>query len=320
MLRLAIVLMTMALAGCARPQPDVAGKAILIVQAHPGDERNLAPMLADACLFQGARCHFLIVADANSHDCAAVTMARGVGPMLAPAPCSNRRRKEMLKSAALLGGTAEFLGWDDLFYAYDRAGMIRTIDRWSGDGGRDRLVARLMGIIGRRKPDMILASDPRHGSSCHPGRRAAATLLAEAISLMPTADRPETWLEETRDITKTGMGQRDNGALFVWPDNVAPVTWYDGAKTLPNGWQAHRFSDMVHRLHETQDLSPGGQPFAPALARMRIPLVRLSDIDWRVDMCDRLHMRLPTFDAAGNEARFVARMHAYGRGGTVRRE
>jgi LmbE family N-acetylglucosaminyl deacetylase len=315
---LILTALTVGLAACSPPDLALAGKSILIVQAHPGDEQNLAPMLADACLFQGARCHFVVAADANSPGCAMVTLARKSGPMLAPAPCANARRKEMLASAALVGGTVEFLGWDDLFYAHNRAGMRATIERWGGADGQDRLVARIMSIIGRRKPDLVFALDPRHGSSCHPGHRAVSMLLAEAVDLMPAADRPQVWLEETSDLDRglaaKDVAVRDNGGLFAWTGNTAPVTWYDGAKALPNGWQAHRFRDLVHRIHATQDRSPGRPIAAPPPEHMRIPLVRLSDIDWREDMCTRLAIRLPTFDMPGNEARFTARMHAYGKG------
>jgi LmbE family N-acetylglucosaminyl deacetylase len=308
------------LVAAASPQtpPDLAGKRIMTVQAHPDDEQNLAPMLAEACRFQGASCQFLLVADGPGPGCAVVTLFRHVTPMRDFAKCAETRRAEMRDSARLIGGEARFLGLDDLFYAYDDAGVARTIDGWSeAKGGREALVAAIADEIRRARPQVIFALDPRHGSSCHAGHRAVSLLLVEALATLPAEERPEVWLEETTDLgdglSAAEAAEQENGGLFVWRTNTAPVAWYDGAKTLPDGTQAHAVRDAVHRVHKTQDLTPDTPIVPPSAERMRIPLVRLADIDPREDLCTGLALKRPTFDVPGNRERFMARLEAAGR-------
>jgi len=309
------MLLAIGAAADAATLPDLAGKRILMVQAHPDDEQNLAPMLGEACRFKDASCRFLIVADGPGPGCAVVTLVRRVAPMADFKDCSKARREEMRASAKLLGGEAEFLGLDDLFYAYNNAGVSRTIDEWAeAEDGRGKLVAKIAKAIRKAKPEVIFALDPRHGSSCHAGHRAASLLLVEALDTMPASERPEVWIEETTDLpdglSPADAAEQDNGGLFVWPANRAPIAWYDGAKTLPDGNRAHAFRDAVHRIHKTEDLTPDDPIVAPSPRRMRVPLVRLADIDPSADMCSALGLKRPTFDVPANRERFMKRLEA----------
>lgn len=314
-LALLVAAMAVPVPAAAALLPNLAGKRLLMVQAHPDDEQNLAPMLGEACRFEDATCRFLVVADGPGPGCAVVTLFRQVEPMADFKACSKRRREEMRESAKLIGGEAEFLGLDDLFYAYTNAGVSRTIDEWAqAEGGRGKLVEHIVKAIRKAKPDVIFALDPRHGSSCHAGHRAASLLLVEAVETMPAAERPDVWFEETTDLidglTPAEAAEQDNGGLFVWPANRASLAWYDGAKTLPDGNRAHAFRDAVHRVHKTQDLTPDTPIDAPSPRRMRVPLVRLADIDAREDMCTALGLKRPTFDVPGNRERFMKRLEA----------
>lgn len=293
--------------------PDLAGASIVVIQAHPDDEQNLAPMLAEACRFGTARCHFVVLADSNSYGCAIVSLIRKVKPTRDPAVCSSQRRAEMRASAALLGGTVEFLGLDNLFYAYDNRGRDRTVTEWSAQsGGRPLLVDRLRRVIRARRATVLFALDPRHGSSCHAGHRAATMVALEAVAQLPQSRHPPVWFEETSDLddglAPEQASELDNGGMFVWPQNHAPIAWYDGARTLADGRPAHAYRDLVHRIHRTQDRTPEIAIVAPSPERLRLPLVRLSDIDPEEDQCSGLKIAIPTWDVTGNRERFLARV------------
>jgi LmbE family N-acetylglucosaminyl deacetylase len=293
--------------------PDLAGASIVVVQAHPDDEQNLAPMLAEACRFGRARCHFVVLADGNSHGCAIVSLIREARPTRDPAVCSAQRRAEIRASAKLLGGTVEFLGLDDLFYAYNDRGRDRTLREWSeASGGQARLVKRIARILRNRRTTVMFTLDPRHGSSCHAGHRAATALALEAVARLPAFRRPAVWFEETSDLgeglTAEQVAELENGGMFVWPQHRGPVAWYDGGRLLADGKPAHAYRDAVHRIHATQDLTPATPISAPSAERLRLPLVRLADVDPDEDQCTGLDIRIPTWDVPGNRERFLARI------------
>jgi LmbE family N-acetylglucosaminyl deacetylase len=166
------------------------GKVLLFVAAHPDDEWGLAPMFAEACLFNGAKCHFVVAAEAKSWGCFPT-----IG-LADPTECSRIRRGEMATSARNLRGDLTFFGWEDAFYAFDQAGMQRNIALWAKEnGGRDALVAKFKSVMDAVKPDLVLAHDPRHGTTCHPNHRAVTLLMLEALDQMDASQRPEVWFE-----------------------------------------------------------------------------------------------------------------------------
>ena len=50
------------------PQP-LSEQRILFAGAHPDDEWGVAPLLAQACIDEGAKCHFVVASKARSYGC-----------------------------------------------------------------------------------------------------------------------------------------------------------------------------------------------------------------------------------------------------------
>jgi LmbE family N-acetylglucosaminyl deacetylase len=174
----------------------LAGKSILFFGAHPDDETVSIAMMAEACLHNRASCHFVVVSDYKSYGC---YLTIGLAD---PHECSRLRRAEMLASAALVGGAVEFYGWEEYFFAHDQAGLQRNLARWDEDnGGRSALHARIHESLTATGADVVIALDPRHGTSCHPNHRAATLLLMEAIDTTPADSRPAVYFENNFYIT-----------------------------------------------------------------------------------------------------------------------
>lgn len=271
------------------------GKNVLFVGAHPDDEFEFAPMLAEACLFNGATCHFVIASEAHSVGC-----SLAAEDTVDPDECSEVRREEMRRSAALLGGEVTFFGWEDLFYSHDAAGLALNLAQWAADnGGHDALVARFRSVLDERQPDIVLTLDPRHGSSCHPNHRAVAKLLFEAIAGLPPSTHPDVWLEADFWIAERLEGELKDifmrGGIIPWPGVDTPLYWYDATKRLPNGHEAWDYLVEVQRVHRSQFPSlADGRP-APWVPRefRRIPLVRAADIDPDDELCEPLGLAQP---------------------------
>jgi LmbE family N-acetylglucosaminyl deacetylase len=273
------------------------GKSLLFVGAHPDDELSVAPMFAEACLFNGAKCHFVVASEAKSLGCFLTIGLKNRDE------CSRLRREEMRRSASLLGGNVTFLGWQDLFYAFDRAGMERNLATWERDnGGHAALVARIVNVLNSVKPDVVFTIDPRHGVTCHPNHRVVARLLLEAIVQSETKKRPEVWLEadfliddKMDPATKAKLGK---GAVFAWPAETAPLYWYDASKTLPNGKTGFDYLVSATKLHQTQypDVASGERILAPPPELQRIPFIHSEDVDPTQDLCTVLALDRPTAD------------------------
>jgi LmbE family N-acetylglucosaminyl deacetylase len=310
MRRIAAALCVLAMSATASAATDefvlpsnLTGQTVLYVGAHPDDEWGVTPILADACIDRGAQCRFVVVADGRSYGCLLTIGLRD------PEACSRIRRAEMEKAAALFGGSVEFLGLEDMFYAFNEDGMDHVLRDWStASGGRATLVARFEKILRRERPRMVFTFDPRHGSSCHSGHRAAATLLIEAVRRLPASDRPEVWLEQTTDSEER---LPDAGATIAaggyvgWPDTAASTIWYDATKPLKSGMTGYDYVITERKLHASQvpDEAAGKTvPNPPASAR-RVPLVRLTE-DVAGDYCTRLKLERPTFDISANRKRF----------------
>ena len=218
------------------------------------------------------------------------------------------RRGEMQKSAALFGATQEFFGWEDFFYGFNQSGMNKTIADWGAAvGGHSALVDRWEKVLRERRPTIIFTLDPRHGSTCHPGHRAAASLLLEAVERIPVKARPQVWLEQSDNIESRNpaveLANKEVGYV-AWPD-AGQVRWFDANRKLRNGLTAYDYALAVRRAHATQfpDEASGKVRPSAGPALRRVPLLRSTG---RVtgDFCTSLGINLPTFDIPGNKERF----------------
>ncbi|MXO75015.1 hypothetical protein GRI40_07250 [Altererythrobacter aerius] len=284
----------------AWPGP-VSDQRILFAGAHPDDEWGVAPLLAEACVDGGAKCHFVVASEARSYGCVPSIGLRD------PEECTRIRREEMRKSADLFGATLDFFGWEDFFYGFNQSGLSRTIADWSSAvGGRSSLVARWAKVLREKRPTVVFTLDPRHGSTCHPGHRAAATLLLEAVERLPPKARPQVWLEQTDNIDSRSpaveAANKEVGYV-AWPD-AGHVAWFDADRKLKNGSTAYDYALAVRRTHASQfpeEASGKLRPSAEPTLR-RVPLLRYTG-PMTDDFCTSLGIDLPTFDIPGNKTR-----------------
>lgn len=281
---------------------DMTGQTVLYVGAHPDDEWGVAPILAEACLDRGAKCHFVVASEANSGGC---LFTIGV---LDFEECSRIRRAEMVQSVALFGGTLEFLGLDDLFYSFNEAGRIRTIDEWAAaSGGRDALVGRFEQVLREQRPTLLFTLDPRHGSSCQAAHLSVTRLVIEAVQRLPAAQRPEIWLEQTDEIAERGPENQAiiNGIGYIgWPETAAETVWFDATRPLRNGRAAYDYALLVRRTHASQfPKEASGEKLSTASDPQRyVPLAPLP-ASISSEYCTDLHLERPTLDIPGNRER-----------------
>ncbi len=308
------LLLAISLAACsiapdpARPEAEasfdfsdhLAGKTLLFVGAHPDDEQAANAFMAEACLFNGASCHYTVVSEARSYGCY-LTLG-----MTDPAACSDLRREEMRASAALTNGTVTFFGWDDLFYAHDNAGLDRNIEAWAAkQGGRETLVARFAAELDAVEPDIVFSLDPRHGVTCNPNHRAVSILLMEAIGSLAAPSRPELWFENDfmfiEQMTEEERALYTEKAGYAWPADDPPFVWYDGNRVLPNGRTPFDYVADTLKAHASQypGIADGSEDALPPADARRVPLVRAAGIDASRDLCSALDLDFPTFDIVG---------------------
>lgn len=278
---------------------DMSGQTVLYVGAHPDDEWGVAPILADACIDRGARCHFLVVSEANSGGCLFTIGLKDFNE------CSRIRREEMEKSAALFGGKVDFLGLDDLFYSFNAAGRERTIKEWAEkSGGRQALVARFEQVLRKQQPSMLFTFDPRHASSCHAGHLSVAELILEAVARLPKSQRPTVWLEQTDDLEERGDGNQSVIASLGyvgWPDTAKQTLWYDANRRLKNGKDAYDYALLVRRTHASQfpDEASGKKVSSAEVSKRKVPLVAMPE-SISTEYCTALQLQRPTMDIPEN--------------------
>ncbi|WP_374601744.1 PIG-L family deacetylase [Arenimonas sp.] len=261
------------------PALVLAGRRILHVGAHPDDESTFAPMLAEACRFNGARCHLVVAQDADSWGC---LMGLGLEDR---DKCSEMRRMEVSASAANLNATHEFFGWREGRYNWNDAGVESNLAGLAREqGGRSRLVDRFMQTLESFRPEVVLAFDPRHGTTCHPNHRAVVRLLLEAVDRLEPRQRPEVWFGS--DFAVPGAPEEiaritDGFGIVRWPGDRAPVVWYDMTAPLPDGRTAYDYLVDALRLNATQfgEVATGRLTPSPDPSHRRLPLVRRADID-----------------------------------------
>lgn len=279
----------------------ISEQRILFAGAHPDDEWGVAPLLAEACVDGEAKCHFVVASEARSYGCVPTIGLRD------PEECTRIRREEMQKSADLFGATLDFFGWDDFFYGFNQSGVDRTIADWgTAVGDRSSLVARWETVLRKQRPTVVLTFDPRHGSTCHPGHRAAATLLLEAVERLPRHTRPQVWLEQTDNIDSRSPyveAANQEVGYVAWPD-AGQVFWFDADRKLKSGLTAYDYTLAVRRTHASQypeEASGKLRPSAKPSLR-RVPLIRYTG-PMKDDFCTSLGIDLPTFDVPGNKKR-----------------
>lgn len=257
----------------------LVGKRVLHVGAHPDDESLFAPMMAEACRFEGATCHLVVAQEADSWGC---LLTIGMKDRF---ECSRIRRIEAAASAANLNASLEFYGWREGMYNWTDAGVESNIDGLSREaGGRAVLVARFRRTFDAFRPEVVLAFDPRHGTTCHPNHRAVVTLMLEAIAQLPPDRQPEVWFDS--DYAVPGAPPEiaaitDNFGIVRWPDDPTPVYWYDATVSLPDGRTGYDYLVDALRLNATQfnAIATGRVTPAPPPQQRRVPMVRLADID-----------------------------------------
>ncbi len=282
---------------------SMAGRTVLFVGAHPDDEWGVAPLLADACLDQGAKCHFVVASEGKSYGCLPTIGLRD------PHECSRIRRQEMRAAAALFGGEVEFFGWEDLFYSFNDGGLQLTLADWAkAEQGRDMLVQRFERVLRQHRPTVVFTLDPRHGSTCHPSHRAAALLLLEAVQRLEPAQRPTVWLEQTDNIDERSKTVADVNARLgyaAWPDTGRDTVYYDAAKRLRNGVSAYDYALAARRVHKSQfpDEASGKVRSNASKAEQRVPLAPIASLR-SDDYCTSLKLQRPTLDIPGNRKRF----------------
>lgn len=280
----------------------LAGQRILHIAAHPDDEAIFAPMLAEACRFNGATCHLVVAQDADSYGC-----LRTIG-LADTKRCSAIRRKEVAASAANLDATHEFYGFREGMYNWNDAGVRSNLAALEEEaGGREALVARFRRTLDEFRPDVVLGFDPRHGTSCHPNHRAVLQLAIEAIGGLPPERRPQVWLDSDYAVPWSPppdpglQAVIDGFGLVRWPgDEATPVTWYDANVALPDGRTAYDYAVDALRLNATQfpEVATGKLTPAPDPEFRRIPMVRLQDIDPNAQgMCEAYTRNAPDFEA-----------------------
>lgn len=258
----------------------MAGKRIVLVSAHPDDEGLFAPLMAEACRFNGATCHMVVAADAESPGCIIPLQLNDLEQ------CSAMRRHETAASAANLNSTYEFYGWRDVLVPWNDAGLDRNIAEWAKDaGGRGQLVQRILRTLAEFKPDFLLGFDPRHGTTCHPNHRATVLLTLEAVEQLPLEQKPDVWLVSDFAVPTTAPPNLvpiiEGFGIVRWPDDKATATWYDSNFALPNGRTSWDYLVDVLRLNSTQypEVATGKMTPNPSAEHRRVPFVRLADID-----------------------------------------
>jgi LmbE family N-acetylglucosaminyl deacetylase len=207
--------------------------SVLWIGAHPDDETLLAPLLGRLCLDEGLKCSFLVVSRGEAGHC---LLPKGCKPDLATV-----RTREMQRAAA------HFRAQLTLWNLPDGGASNGAWDVASG--GHEALVARVSGLVARKKPDVVLTFDPRHGSTCHTDHTALGSLVLEAVARLPNP--PATYLLETRvTFTATPFAMHFASAA---PFSAGAFA-FDANQLLqvpgrPAAWESVR---DVMRLHPSQ--------------------------------------------------------------------
>jgi LmbE family N-acetylglucosaminyl deacetylase len=150
---------------------------LLIVTAHPDDEVLLAPLLAQRCIRDGARCSFLVMTRGEGGACRSVAPCGDLGAF---------RSAEMARAAAMFHAGLTQWSFPDVLTDVDAVWSMHA-------GGRETLLRQLRDAVALERPDIIFTFDPEHGTSGHEAHKTIAALLiesgAENLYLLETAAR-----------------------------------------------------------------------------------------------------------------------------------
>lgn len=212
--------------------PDA--RSVLWIGAHPDDELLAAPLLARLCGEEGRRCSFLVLTRGGRGRC---LLPGGCAPSVAAV-----RGGEMRRAARLFG--AQLTQWD---LPDGGAAADGSAPAWDNHaGGHAALLARLSTLVAAAAPDIVLAFDPRHGSTCHADHRAAGQLVVEALAQLDPA--PALYLLESRLVVR-------EAPFAVGFRSAAPAAAgtfaFDGNGVLPStgkpAWEALLQDLAIHR-------------------------------------------------------------------------
>ena len=228
-----VLALTLGCATAARagPAPPTfpGARSLLWVGAHPDDELLAAPLLARLCLDEELACTFLVLTRGEAGTC---SLPGGCSPRLAGV-----RAGEMRRSARLFGARLE--QW--------RLPDAGALPGWSAAaGGEEALLERIAATMESSEADVVLAFDPRHGSTCHGDHRAAGHLAIEAARRLGRA--PAVVLVET-------VAVRGAAAYSFHPaaDARAGVLGFDANANLASAGQpAWETLLAAARIHASQ--------------------------------------------------------------------
>lgn len=163
-------------------------RSVLWIAAHPDDEAVVAPLLAQWCRDDRARCGLLVLTRGEAGPC---MLADGCHPDVAT-----------IRSAEA-GAASELFHAESILLRYaDGGGSLPP--RWEASGDEPAPAMRIAAHIAAFAPALVLTFDPRHGTSCHPDHREAGRLVLEAVATL--AKRPAVYLLETWLTYETGTG------------------------------------------------------------------------------------------------------------------
>ena len=213
-----------------------------------------APLLGHLCRDLGGDCTFVVATDGGSGSCG---LPGGCLPDL-----GTLREQEMRDAAAIYGATLDLWRLSNGEFPGD-TGTTRA--RWSADRGSEQaLVDALVGVLDTVDPDLVLATDPVHGGSCHAEHRVVGQLLLRALER--TSATPETYFAQGY-----GMPPRFSDARLLAFD-ASIGSDYTGA----DAWDFIRLNALTHPSQISMD---GAEIFGGVSPRRRrVYFLRAEDV------------------------------------------
>jgi LmbE family N-acetylglucosaminyl deacetylase len=163
-----------------QPRGIPAPRSVMWIGAHPDDEAVAAPLLASWCRENHARCAILVFTRGDRGVC---LRPDGCAPDIATVRSSE------------VGAASQYFGADSILLSFPDGGGSLPPSWQPGDTPDDKAIT-LSRYIAAFDPELILTFDPRHGTTCHPDHKAVASLVLQAVKLLPAP--PQVYLLETR--------------------------------------------------------------------------------------------------------------------------
>jgi LmbE family N-acetylglucosaminyl deacetylase len=155
-------------------------QSVLWIAAHPDDEAVAAPLLAEWCLREHARCTFLVLTRGQAGTC---LRNGGCLPDIATVRAGESAAASEYFHANLI-----------LLSLPDGGGSAEP--SWASGSERLAVVSQVSEYIAAVRPELILTFDPRHGTTCHPDHRATGSIVMDALAGSPSLS--SLYLLETR--------------------------------------------------------------------------------------------------------------------------